>query len=707
MPGVNLELYLRLVRADWGAWLGFLALAGVLAALALSSLGARRVLLRCVTLSIVLHAALVLGGQRSPVVRRALWPEAKAAPPERIRQIKLVPWGHGDNSSPKDAAAEWDLPGPQLALADPEPPRPRRESPPTPERTVAPPELPPPPENVAPEPPESPASEALPPPPELPSNDAPAPAPADEIAAAPRRAAGSNRLELAEDLPMTNRGMDPTPNLAAPAELGAGSPLADAVAPAPTTTDAPEPRSIAEATPGAPLAPDSAPATVARRGPSNTGSGTSSLPDLDLRNRLRPGTTRPAPSAPRADNNADLVAMAPVPPRLNFPGIDRAERTPAEVPEVYRARMMPDRSARARAQGASEASEMAVERALNWLARHQDADGRWNGGVVRYPDGSIAPDDHDHTAHCQPGDICKGSCYYWEADSALTGLALLAFLGAGHTHRGSGTHAPAVKHGLEFLVSIQKPDGDLRNGSEAVGMYCHGMASLALCEAYALTGDPALRKPAQRAVDFLARAQGPMGRGWRYKPGAAEGDTSVLGWMVLVLKSAQVAGLDVPESARSNALGYLKSVAAGDRGGLASYQRQTPVTMSMTAEAWACRQFLNVGGPGAPSDEAAAYLLRYLPGRTESNFYAWYYATLALFQHGGPAWQRWNSAIRDELVRSQRTAGCATGSWDPDKSKYGSYGGRIFSTATAALTLEVYYRYLRLYDLSGGAATGH
>jgi hypothetical protein len=226
---------------------------------------------------------------------------------------------------------------------------------------------------------------------------------------------------------------------------------------------------------------------------------------------MRPNPSRPAPSAPRADEAADLVAMAPVAPRMALPGPARAERDLAEVPEVYRARLMPDRSARARAQGASVASELAVERALNWLARHQDADGRWNGGVMKYPDGSAAPDDRDHTAHCRPGDPCKGNCYYWEADSALTGLSLLAFLGAGHTHRDGGVHAPAVKRGLQFLLSIQKRDGDLRNGSEAVGMYCHGMASLALCEAYALTGDAALRRPAQLAVDFLVRSQGPTG----------------------------------------------------------------------------------------------------------------------------------------------------------------------------------------------------
>ena len=118
----------------------------------------------------------------------------------------------------------------------------------------------------------------------------------------------------------------------------------------------------------------------------------------------------------------------------------------------------------------------------------------------------------------------------------------------------------------------------------------------------------------------------------------------------------------------------------------------------MTAEAWVCRQFLGVGGPGASSSEAAAFLLDNPSDRGASNMYYWYYATLALYQHGGEPWSRWNSRLRDKLVELQRSTGHQSGSWEPDSSLYGSKGGRIYCTALAALTLEVYYRYLRLYD---------
>ena len=133
-----------------------------------------------------------------------------------------------------------------------------------------------------------------------------------------------------------------------------------------------------------------------------------------------------------------------------------------------------------------------MERALDWLARHQDADGRWNAATERYDNGKPVRGDDDFTAHCPPDDICSGECAYWEADPALTGLALLTYLGAGYTHV-QGRYAETVGKGLHFLIEQQKPDGDLRGNSVVVGMYCHAMATLALCEGYALTGDAGLR----------------------------------------------------------------------------------------------------------------------------------------------------------------------------------------------------------------------
>jgi hypothetical protein len=428
------------------------------------------------------------------------------------------------------------------------------------------------------------------------------------------------------------------------------------------------------------------------------------LPEADLRRRSRPGAEASArgltgrtvePSAPIA-----LVEVSPgrLPqlPAVTAP-TGAGSRAWQDVPAVYRSRLDPNRFDRAQRAGATAASEQAVERALEWLARHQDSDGRWDGAVARFDDGSAVPGDDDYTTHCPAGEPCFGACIYWEADTALTGLALLAFLGSGYT-QADGKYAETVAKGLDFLLLQQKPDGDLRGRSRAVGMYCHAMAALALCEAYALTGDERLRGPIERAVTFLIGARARDGLAWRYDRNFSTGDTSILGWVVMALKSAKVVGIPGPDSVREGTLTWLKKVAGGPHSGLGRYQPQDAVTPTMTAEAWVCRQFLGVGGPGAASTEAADYLLAHGPDRDPYNLYYWYYGTLAMYQHGGPAWTRWNASVRDKIVARQHSSGHKAGSWDPDDSPYGTRGGRIYCTALATLTLEVYYRFLRLYD---------
>ena len=232
------------------------------------------------------------------------------------------------------------------------------------------------------------------------------------------------------------------------------------------------------------------------------------------------------------------------------------------------------------------------------------------------------------------------------------------------------------------------------------------MATLALCEAYALTGDPALRLPVERGIAFLIQSRAVDNLVWRYAPGAATGDTSILGWAVMALKSGRTVDIPIPPPVQRGIKTWLERISAGRSGGLARYQpSEKSVTPTMTAEAWACRQFLELGGPGPASDEAAAALLANPSDRGEFNVYYLYYGTLAMYQHGGPSWTTWNARVRDLVVARQQTQGHKAGSWDPDDSPYGPYGGRIYSTALATLTLEVYYRFLRLYSPAEATST--
>jgi len=679
-------------------------------------------------------------GDRPALPAGVATPDAPAPDPADPERRAAVPPGDATPAGP-DAGPSEEVPLAIIAArpdVGPEPPAPAPRATPRlrPGRDPAPAAPPPAPADrtllplplplAAPAPPEPEAREATPEPSSATTTEAAGAEPTPAARAAPeaRDVAPAEVAPARPEAPRLSLGDAPLRTRARPAEGGA-----DAPAPRPSlgpilTGAAPPPSAVAPgadsdpgtAGPGPALAAadegvaaeprlpavsgdEAAAATVVKR-PSDPDQ-IPAPPEGDVRRRARPSPTttpvagrRPAPVGPLALAG---VSPSPIPPAPAESPTPFTARPLSDVPEVYRTRLDPNRSARAIRSGASPASEQAVERALNWLARHQDDDGRWDGATARFDDGTPLKGDDDFTVHCPAGEPCAGECAYWEADTALTGLALLAYLGAGYT-QAEGKYAATVARGLDFLVRGQRRDGDLRGMSKAIGMYCHAMATVALCEAYALTGDARLRDPVERAVGFLVRARSRDGLAWRYAPGAADSDTSILGWAVLALKSGREVGIRLPENLPAGVLKWLDKVASGPFRGLASYQPGTAVTPTMTAEAWVCRQFLGAGGPGPAGAESAGYLLDHGPRSDPYNLYYWYYGTLAMYQHGGEPWERWNSQVRDELVRRQRPSGHALGSYDPDETRYGSKGGRVYATALATLSLEVYYRYLRLYD---------
>jgi hypothetical protein len=342
----------------------------------------------------------------------------------------------------------------------------------------------------------------------------------------------------------------------------------------------------------------------------------------------------------------------------------------------------------AKGQGATPKTESAVKDALAWLAANQRSNGRWDAralgaGAARAVDGEDR--------------LAAGS----HADSGITGLALLAFLAGGHTHL-QGGHQVTVRRGLECLLNTQEADGCLAGTTNKYErMYCHAMAACALSEAFAMTADQRLQTAVRSAVRYTVRAQDRASGGWRYQTGEP-GDTSQLGWQLMTLKSAELAGIPIPQETREGVVRFLRGVSAGRHGGLACYQPVRPIaSRSMTAEALACRRFLGVVDSAQTLDEASAYLLQELPGASTTNHYYWYYATLALYQTQGEAWQRWNDALQASLLTSQRRDGALLGSWDPDPV-WGGCGGRAYSTALSTLCLEVYYRFLPLYVEAAG-----
>jgi hypothetical protein len=279
-------------------------------------------------------------------------------------------------------------------------------------------------------------------------------------------------------------------------------------------------------------------------------------------------------------------------------------------------------------------------------------------------------------------------------------MALLPFLAAGQTH--NTTRSPyraTVQKGLNWLIQHQKQDGDLRNGHN---MYTHGLSSIVLCEAYALTNDSRLRISAEGAIRFIEAAQVQATGGWHYSPKATLGDTSVVGWQVMAIKSAEMAGLEVSPGAIEGAHKWLGIVAHGKNKGLFSYNPSTPPSPRMSSVGLLCTQYLGAKRDDPAIQEGLAYLMTRLPTANEQDTYFWYYATQVIHNLPGPDWDKWNREMRRVLIDTQVKEGCAAGSWDPYLPKtdpYAKEGGRIMVTSLSCLTLEVYYRYLPLYKL--------
>jgi hypothetical protein len=327
--------------------------------------------------------------------------------------------------------------------------------------------------------------------------------------------------------------------------------------------------------------------------------------------------------------------------------------------------------------GGTRHSEEAVERGLRWLAAHQRDDGSWCFDLNKPP--------------------CNGLCRNSGSEAsttAATGLALLPFLGAGYTHN-HGEHQETVKRGLYYLSTraLVTPQGvDLRDGGS---MYGHGIATIALCEAYGMSRDAALREIAQGAIRFIVTAQDLQGGGWRYAPGEP-GDTTVTGWQLMALKSGQMAKLEVPSPAISLVQKFLDSVQY-DRGARYGYLDPTPRAQThetTSAVGLLCRMYLGWNRNRPALYRGVTYLHKWGPSQT--NMYYDYYATQVLHHFQGPEWQAWNKPMRDYLIATQAKESHEAGSWyfsDP----YGDRGGRLYNTAMAIMILEVYYRHMPLY----------
>ncbi|HJT34043.1 MAG TPA: prenyltransferase/squalene oxidase repeat-containing protein [Pirellulales bacterium] len=449
-------------------------------------------------------------------------------------------------------------------------------------------------------------------------------------------------------------------------------------------------------------------------------------------------------------------------PKPELLGANDAPTLPvvADTPEaLYAARTKPKTAEFLAARGGTLEAQKAVEDGLNWLARHQGLDGHWGSDCL-----GPGP-----SSRCNQNAPCRGQT--GEAfDVAHTGLALLAFQAGGHYYFNHQKYSGQVNRGIVYLLEKQLPDGSFvdlqapnstpgqypirKAGSHEAFMYEHAIATFALCEACAVAlaegrkPTPGLQLAAQRAVSYIENIQHDDG-GWRYLVDHNEpSDCSVSGWVMLALKTAREAKLNVSPKTISRMMEFFADHYADGRT-IYRIPPEKPSTDSMTAVGMLAVEFIEhkLDSPvvqagatyladqadalfldqGAPAGAALGALSQFPninPDRfknglqrqlIEGNWglYLCYNCTLAMFQVGGEPWKRWNDGVRDHLIHWQspdprpdknglRVVGgppavsCERGSWSPDTDPYSDWGGRIYTTALAVLTLEVYYRYQRV-----------
>jgi hypothetical protein len=302
-----------------------------------------------------------------------------------------------------------------------------------------------------------------------------------------------------------------------------------------------------------------------------------------------------------------------------------------------------------------KAAIQSVDRALEWLRTIQQADGHFDGKQQGAAEGQ---------------------------DVAVTSLAVLSWLGAGHTTR-TGMYKENVKRAIEWLKA--KPSDDIVQAS---------LRTLALIERSGMTGED--KAVAQAALDELISKQDASGA-WidTQSAGTYAKTLAPTTWAAFTLKSGKVGGLNVSGEAWDKTLRFLEErqgeIVANDGNDLGS---------AMASSVGTARQFL---GERRADDSArlAAIVIRKLPASTGDGFgeelIGWYHGSLLLFSRdradAQKNWPQWSSALRDALVTQQVKTGDNKGAWEFRRASDAFKWGRIGTTALACLSLEVHYRY--------------
>lgn len=362
---------------------------------------------------------------------------------------------------------------------------------------------------------------------------------------------------------------------------------------------------------------------------------------------------QPLPTAATVRAGGREQATSPEPPAAATTRAVAAQDQDAARPAAT------DEAPRRKAKEIGVEDLQAIHDALDWLLESQDqADGGWASQAD-----SFASSDR----------------------SAATALAVLPFLGLGHTHK-SGPYKAPLSKAISFLAAQVN-----RESGQAYGLggtlYTQGLVAIALCRAYGLSDDEELAKPAQATLDFIMSAQDPVGGGWRYMP-KMPGDTSVLGWQFEALEAGRAAGLRVAAETLDKAAQYLDSAQVDRDGATYGYTPHAAQSATCTAIGLLIRS-----RTGWKDDDP-----RILKGgdfvsesQAVDNLYFDYYAAQFLHNAQHPTWEGWHANVRELLLKSQVKDGNDRGSWltSVEGGAIPKPGGRLYCTSMSAMILEV------------------
>jgi hypothetical protein len=344
-----------------------------------------------------------------------------------------------------------------------------------------------------------------------------------------------------------------------------------------------------------------------------------------------------------------------------------------------------------------------IDLGLRWLKKHQSPNGSWSAKDYYLNCNDDAP-------KCEPGQTTQGG------DEAMTGYALLCFLGAGYDHKVQNPYKSTVRKGIDHLLSIQK-----ENGLIGVRNYEHPIAAMALIEAYGMTKDPSLLEAAQKAVNIIierqlkdeaAKDSEYSGLGWDYvAPKMTRVDLSVTGWNVMALKSAKGADLNIGNSLS----GAKNAIERTWKAANPNWKSIDPYSTSVFPYVWNVstdkteKDHLSFAGAcmavflGHDSGDVMLESLlndmdkRWLDtDKWKNNSYCLYYSSLAAFISGNH-WNKWSEKYVPYLLSIQYTdkdGACKAGTWNYMKQDFhGAETSRVLHHCYYLLSLQVAVRY--------------